>query len=310
MDDLVPGAGAVHAVRLDKLTAMHAGGPMRGWRRTAVLLLFHVVLPGQAAANEALRIVTLAPNLTELVYAAGAGAQLVGTVAYSDFPAAAAELPRIGDAFRFDYEALRLLQPDLILAWSSGNPRSAIDRLREQGYRVEEFEAQSLEDIAAQIERIGTLAGSAAMAGRAATKFRHDMRELQAAYQGRTTLRVFYQVSAQPYFTISGQHVIDELIRLCGGSNVFAHLTAVAPAVSLESIILADPQVIVAPVVAPGDQQWQQDWQRWQNVSAVRNRALQNVSADFLSRSTTRMLQGGRQLCAALDEARQNYGQQ
>lgn len=304
------GTGAVHAVRLDKLTGMGAGGPMRGWQRAVMLLLVQVVFPGQVTASEALRIVTLAPNLTELVYAAGAGEQLVGTVAYSDFPAAAAKLPRIGDAFRFDYEALRLLQPDLILAWGSGNPRSAIDRLRAQGYRVEEFEARSLDDIAAQVERIGALAGSAAEAERVATEFRRAIRELRAAYQGRAALRVFYQVSAQPYFTVSGQHVIDELIGLCGGRNVFAHLTAVAPAVSLESIILADPQVIVAPVVTPDDQQWQQDWQRWQNVSAVRNRALQNVSADFLSRSTTRMLQGGRQLCAALDEARQNYGQQ
>ncbi len=281
------GAGAVNPVRLDQLILMLTRRLKRGCVYTASLLaLMHGAFAG-AVDEQAPRIVTLAPNLTELVYAAGAGEYLVGTVEFSDYPPAASKLPRIGDAFRFDYESLRLLEPDLILAWSSGNSRTAIERLRAQGYRVEEFEAQTLEDIAAQTQRIGQLTGTAAVADRVAAEFRLAIQALRADFRNRDALRVFYQISAQPYFTVSGQHVIDELIRLCGGSNVFAGLNAVAPGVTLESIILADPQVIVAPVVHADDVQWQQSWQRWQSISAVRAEALHNVEADLISRSTT-----------------------
>ncbi len=254
------------------------------------------------AAAEPLRIITLAPGLAELVYAAGAGEQLVGVVEYSDYPAAVLELPQVGDSFRVDYEVIRRLAPDVILSWESGNPREIVERLRVLGYRVEAFEPRSLDDIAAQVQRIGQLAGTQGVADAEAARFRRELADLRARFAAAAPVTVFYQVAANPYFTVGGSHVITELLQVCGGENVFADLPEVAPAVSLEAVLRRDPDVIVASSGSPGD--WRDAWRRWPFVTAVARDALFTVDPDLLNRSTMRIVAGGRALCDALEQAR------
>lgn len=265
-------------------------------------LIVWAALLQAAAVAAAPRLVSLAPHITELVYAAGAGEQLVGVVEYSDFPAAAQQLPRVGDAFRVDYEALTRLRPDIVLAWESGNPAEIVRRLRELGLRVVALEPQVLADVANQLEQIGELAGTASVAQPRAAAFRAELAELRTRYAGAATLRTFVQISAQPYFTLTGRHIVSEALELCGGENVFAELPGLAPAVSQESIILANPEVILAATA--GDTAWQENWARWTSVSAVQHDALYSINPDYLSRSGPRLLDGVRQLCVALDQAR------
>ena len=256
------------------------------------------------------RIISLAPHLTELVFTAGAGNFLVGAVEFSDFPAPARELPRVGDAFRVDYEIISSLAPDLILVWPSGTPPEVVNRLRELGFEVVALEPLRLDDIADHLDTIGQLTGTGQTASNAAAKFRAEIGALRQRYRNSLPLRVFYQVSSRPYFTVTGSHVIDEIIDLCGGRNVFADLDGLAPAVTLESILAADPEVIIGSITVdgrPGPQRdaWQIPWFRWQRLTAVRNNNLFSVSADLVNRSSTRIIAGARQICADLEIARE-----
>ncbi len=283
---------------------------MNASRRRRIRCLLPVMMllicgSAPAAQDIAQRIVTLAPNITELVYAAGAGERLVGTVEFSDFPPEARQLPRVGDAFRVDYETLRRLNPDLILSWQSGNPQDVVAKLRQLGFRVVELEPQTLEDIAQQVEHIGELAGTRIAADATARAFREKVNALRDEYAQRTPLQVFFQISAKPWFTVSSHHVIDEVIQLCGGVNVFEGLPGVAPSVSLEAIVRTNPDVIVAAEKS-SDSGWRKVWEGKDMVGAVNNNQLYGVHADVISRSTPRIVSGVEQICQALDEARQN----
>jgi iron complex transport system substrate-binding protein len=255
-------------------------------------------------AGHASRIVTLAPNLAELVFAVGAGDALVGVSAYSDYPPAAEALPLVGDAFTIDQERLALLKPDLLLAWESGTPAHVVDELGRAGYEVEVIRTRSLEDIAAALVRIGTLAGTPDKASEVATAFSVALRELVQAYGDAEPIRVFYQVSSRPLYTVGREHYASELITLCGGSNVFANLDELAPAIDVEAVIDRDPEIFLAGDDAGSDAF--AEWDRWRAIAANRygNRFL--LPGDELSRPTTRVLEAGKAICEALRSGREN----
>jgi iron complex transport system substrate-binding protein len=260
--------------------------------------------PAATADGPARRIVTLSPHLAELVYAAGAGDRLVGVVEFSDFPPPVARLPRVGDAFRVDYEAVAALAPDLVLAWTSGNAPETVQRLRDLGYRVVTLEPVRLEDVAAHVERIGALAGTAAVAGVAAEEFRARLAALAAGAAGAAPLSVFVQLSVEPWFTVTDRHFLGQGLRLCGGRNVFGGLPGLTAIVSLESIVEAAPQAIVASDMGAGRAAALAVWSRWPGVPAVRDGALYVVDADLLSRPSARILDGIAELCDVLADAR------
>ena len=258
----------------------------------------------QAAAPAAYsRIVTLAPNLTELVFAAGAGENLVGVSAYSDYPPEVTELPVVGDAFTIDQERLALLKPDLLLAWQSGTPAHIVDELRQAGYVVETIRTQKLGDISAAMRRIGSLTGQQYHAKGAADEFDSGLKLLGQQHAGAERIRVFYQVSKRPLYTVSEGHFVSELIALCGGDNVFADLEGLAPGIDVEAVIDRDPEVMLAATDAGADAF--SEWDRWPNVASSRygNRFL--VPADEISRPTPRVLTAGAAICDALQSARE-----
>lgn len=248
------------------------------------------------------RIVTLSPHLAELVFEAGAGAQLVGVVEFSDFPPAARALPRIGDAFRVDYEAVIALRPDLVLAWSSGNAPETIERLQQLGLRVVSLEPVLLADIAAHVERIGELAGTVPVARAAAARFRQRLAALSGAQEAEP-VSVFVQLSERPWFTVTDRHFLGQGLSLCGGRNVFGSLPGITAVVSLESIIAARPEVIIASDMG-GEGDPLAGWAEWPELPAVRHGRLYRVDADLLSRPGLRILDGIEVLCADLDTAR------
>ncbi|HET9679563.1 MAG TPA: cobalamin-binding protein, partial [Gammaproteobacteria bacterium] len=190
------------------------------------------------------RVISLAPHLTEQVYAAGAGNTLVAVSSYSDYPVEAKSLPEVGDAFRVDMEQIVALKPDLVLAWASGTPTAAIQQMRALGFSVAVFEPQSLQDIATNLVTIGRLTGNEASAQQAAKDFFKRLADLRQQYADKTPVRVFFEISARPLFTINGDHFINDVLTLCGGTNIFADLTTLAPAVSMEAVLARDPQAI------------------------------------------------------------------
>ncbi|MGI9270917.1 MAG: cobalamin-binding protein [Woeseiaceae bacterium] len=248
------------------------------------------------------RVVALAPNLAELVFAAGAGESLVGVSAYSDYPSAALELPVIGDAFTVDQEQLALLQPDALLVWESGMPEHVVDELRQIGYQVEVIRSRNLQDVALALRRIGELTGHQDQANAAAANFLSGLQALADRYANEPAISVFYQVYQRPLYTINGEHYVSELIHLCGGENIFAELNALAPAISVEAVVERDPEVMLASTDA-GDNAFG-EWERWPSLKAVRLSNQYLMPADEIGRATPRLLRAGATLCETLQTAR------
>ncbi|RTL55809.1 MAG: cobalamin-binding protein [Rhodocyclaceae bacterium] len=255
-------------------------------------------------AAPAKRIVSLAPHVTEVLFAAGAGDKLVGAVEYSNYPAAAKKIPRVGSYARLDLEAIAALKPDLLVAWESGNAPAELTKLRALGLTVYVTQPNRIEDIPRDIERYGRLAGTEGVANAEAGRFRARYGELGRQYSQRPAVSVFYEIWKQPLMTVNGKQIISDVLRLCGGRNVFADLPLLAPTVSVESVIAADPEAIVASGMDESRPEWLDDWRRWGAMTAVKRDNLYFVPPDLIQRHTPRILEGATQLCAQLENAR------
>lgn len=255
----------------------------------------------EPALDSAERIVSLAPHITELVYTAGGGDRLVGVVEYSDFPEAARELPRIGDAFRIDLERIAELDPDLILAWEDGNPPEMIESLTARGFRVVALKPSGLASVSTQLEQISALLGTGEQTRSVIDAFNARLAALKKpADSGK--LSVFYQISAQPLYTVSGKHMISEIIDSCGGQNVFTDLPGLASVVDVESVLVRNPGVILIGHDAANARGF---WDRRTEIKAVEMNTVYFLNADTLTRPTVRILDGMEEVCRSLDNARE-----
>ena len=249
------------------------------------------------------RIISLAPHVTELLYAIGVGDRIVGTVSFSDYPAAAKKIPRVGSYNKFDMESIIALQPDLIVAWQSGNPQDEVEQLIKLGFNVFITEPRALEDVGKVMIKLGQVLGAGKVAQQQALQYDTRLAELRARYKDRSRVRVFYQVWNEPLFTINGEHIISHVMDLCGGENVFGELAILAPRVSVEAVIQADPDAIVAGM-NESRKDWLAEWQRWGNMKAVKNHHLYAIDADLIVRHTPRILQGVELMCQHLEKVR------
>ncbi len=250
------------------------------------------------------RIVSLAPHITELLFAAGAGAAVVGVSEHSDYPAAALDLPRISGGNGLDLEAILGLRPDLVIAWQSGNPAHQVSRLRQLGLRVFVSEPSRLEDVMTNMERFGLLAGSPEQAREQAGAFRQRHAGLVRRYAKREPVRVFYSIWQQPLMTVNGEHLISDVIRLCGGHNVFEALPGLAPQIGIEAVLVADPQVIIAGGGREELSELHAMWTPWLELTAVKDGHLFTIPRDLMVRHSPRVLDGAEQLCQLLEKVR------
>ena len=249
------------------------------------------------------RIISLAPHLTELLFAAGAGDRIVGTVEFSDYPASAAKITRIGDSALLDMERVVSLKPDLIVVWGNGSAASQLDKLRTLGVPIFYNEPQVMADIPRALIALGRLAGTEATANHAARLFGEGVDRLRARYGGKSPVSLFYQVWKQPLLTIAGRHVINDVIRACGGTNIFADLRVLVPTVSVEAVVALNPEAIVATTVE-GQGDGLDIWRPFKDLRAVRADNLIVLNADTINRNTPRLLEGARALCEQLDAVR------
>jgi iron complex transport system substrate-binding protein len=253
-------------------------------------------------------VISLAPHVTELLYAAGGGSKMVGAVSYSDYPPEAKQLPRVGDNKALDLERIVALKPDLIVVWRHGNAERQLERLRELHVPLFFSEPRRLDDVAVSLTKLGRLLGTSASADAAAATYRDDIAGLRARYANRPSVSVFYQVWDRPLMTLNGAHMISDVIALCGGRNVFADLQPLVPTVSTEAVLAANPQAIVtaAPGATRPDTTLPQldTWRAWPRLAAVANGNLFAIDGDLINRPAPRIAQGARQLCEDLELAR------
>lgn len=258
-----------------------------------------VRLPGPAR-----RIVSLAPHATELVFAAGAGKELVAVANYSDWPSEARKLPDIGGYQQLDLERIVALRPDLVVGWASGNSTAQIDRLRRFGIPVFLSEPRRLDDIATNLERIGTLAGTAPTAQREAARFRQRIAALRVRSIPPPPVRIFYQIWPAPLMTLNGHHILNEVFTLCGGENVFRSLAPLVPTISEEAVLKAAPEVIMSPSEPGIADNGLARWGKWKSLPAVAHGNLMPVDGNLLNRSGPRLVDGAESICRLLDSAR------
>ena len=258
-----------------------------------------ITLPGPAQ-----RIVSLAPHLTELLFAAGAGDRVVGVGAFADYPAAAKKLPQVGDSAMLDLERIVALKPDLLVVWRDGNSPQQLQRLATLGIPVYASEMGTLADIARTLRRFGRIAGTEAAAEARAAAFEQRLQSLRARYAGRPPLRIFYQVWQRPLLTFNDRHLVMQGLASCGVHNVFGTLAPLTPAVSEEAVVAADPDAIVTGRSGRDAPDGLDGWRRLGQMRAVRRGALVVVDPDTLHRSSDRIVEGLDQLCGRLDTLR------
>lgn len=255
----------------------------------------------QAAAS---RIVALAPHIVENLYSAGAGEQIVGAAQYSNYPPPARHIPRVGSYTAFSMETIAALAPDLVIVWGSGNGAGVVQQLGQLGVAVYIDEPRKLSDVARSIRDFGQLAGTAAVSEPQAAAYLQQLAALRKQFSTATPVSVLYQVWHEPLQTLSGEHLISDVIRLCGGTNAYADAVSLAPKISLESVFQRDPQVIIASGMAAGRPPWLDNWRRWPQLQAVRYDNLYFVPADIIQRHTLRILSGVTMLCEHLQRSR------
>ncbi|ERJ18790.1 putative vitamin B12 transport protein [Salinisphaera shabanensis E1L3A] len=258
----------------------------------------------------ATRIVALAPHLVENLYSAGLGDRIVGAVSYSDYPPAARAIPEVGGYTNISLEAVVSKDPDLVVAWASGQggDPATLARFEALGIPVYVDRPRQLEDIARAIRDLGVLGDTREVADAAASRFERRLSSLRERYSTRSPVSVFYQVWDDPLQTLAGEQFVGQVIRLCGGRNIFADAVSLAPKVGIESVLERDPQAIVASGMGDERPDWLDDWRDWPGLQAVENDHLFFVAPDIIQRATMRVLDGATTLCRQLESVRRDKG--
>jgi iron complex transport system substrate-binding protein len=252
------------------------------------------------------RIVSLSPNITELVFSAGAGSKLVGASRYSDYPDQAKTIPEVGDASGLDFERILALKPDLVIAWRSGNNAADIGKLEKLGLTVFAAEAVRLDDIPRLLRVTGKLAGTSRQAESAAKGYEEELQQINHHYGGRHKIRVFQLIWDQPLMTVNANHMSSDIINLCGGINVFAVMPSLTQIVSQEDLLMANPDAIISSIpLELGLTALRSRSQRFSQMSAVRNNHIFFVHPDLINRQTVRTLVAAKTICAHLESVRQ-----
>ncbi len=255
-------------------------------------------------AKPAQRVVALAPHLTEMMFAVGAGDRLVGRVSHSDYPAEAKNIALVGDNLHVDMERLAALKPDLLVVWLHGSAGPQLESLRKLGIPLFYSEPHTLEQIEDTLVRLGKLAGTEPRARQVADGMRDDLKKLGARYAARPTVRVFYQVWDKPLYTLNGRHFVSDVLRLCGGENIFAGLSTTAPVVNVEAVLQENPEAVISGDMRTHDENGLLLWHGYPTLLATRHNNLFNLDPDLLVRPGPRIVAGATAICEDLEAAR------
>lgn len=271
-------------------------------RCSSLLLLLLLAAPLRAEVPE--RIVALAPHIAELLFDIGAEAQLVAVSDFSDYPEAARQLPSVANYAQIQLEAVLALQPDLVIAWRTGNPQADLQRLEQLGIKVQYSDPLKLDDIASELRWLGELTGRQQQAEARAGDFEQRLAALRQQYQQQAPVRVFFAMSQQPLSTVANQAWPQLMLELCGAENPFAANRNDYPQIGPEQLLLADVELIIQPSRGAAPVQPSQ-WRQFSSLTAVRKGHYLAVDADLMYRFSRRSLEGASQLCEGIDAVRQ-----
>jgi iron complex transport system substrate-binding protein len=216
------------------------------------------------------RIISLAPGATEMLFAAGAGKHVIATVEYSDEPAAAKQVPRIGDVVAIDMEKLVALRPEVAVVWPGGGNPAQIEEISRMGIPLYRQQVNTLADLAGSLRRLGALAGTSDAAERAARDVEVRLATLAHTYDNGRHPNVLLEVWNHPIYTVGGTHLMSDALKICGARNVFGDLRDLGPAIDVEAVVARNPDIIVAAAPPGAGADWLADWKRFTTLRAVR----------------------------------------
>jgi ABC-type Fe3+-hydroxamate transport system substrate-binding protein len=259
----------------------------------------HVTLSAPAR-----RVITLSPHATELVFAAGGGAQIAATVNASDFPPAARALPRIGEGLQPEPEIVLRLTPDLLIGWQASQ-FSTLNALRIPTFLSA---PKALSDIPDTIEKFGALLDTQPIAQSRAAALRAHIDQLNQTSFSGPPVRVFLQVGEPPDDSLNRSHLLSQIVNACGGLNVFESSAAIAPKISAESVLAQRPALVLlgrvgAPAMPTADAATQQYWSRL-NLPAARTGRVYVMDSDVLYRPGPRLIEAAQAICSIIEQAR------
>ncbi|WP_081945506.1 cobalamin-binding protein [Thalassotalea sp. ND16A] len=255
------------------------------------------------------KIIALAPHVVEVLFDLGVGERIVATTEHSDFPAQALDIPRIGNYARLKIEQILAHQPDLIIAWRTGNPSDDLQRLEQLGLNIVYSDPVNLSDVAKEFRLFGQLTGKATIAEQKAQSFEQSLNALQQKYQDKQDIKVFYELWSKPLTTVAKNAWPQQHLSICGASNPFVNLVNDYPQINIEQIIVADPDLIIQPMSQGEPNPDAIDWQKFPQVNAAKHQQLLQPNSDMLHRMSYRLLTELELLCENIDNSR-NYYQQ
>lgn len=250
-------------------------------------------------------IIALSPHIVEMLYDIGAGQQIIGTTAFADYPEQAKNITVVGNYLRLQIEKVIALQPDLIIAWKSGNPSDDLARLQQLGFKVVYSEPKSFEDIAQELEEFGVLTHHQKQANEKARQLLEQLNNIKNQYKNKTKIVGFYELWARPLTTIAQGSWPQQFLNICGVNNPFAQLPMPYPQVNIEQVLQTQIQIIIQPLSDNQTDKEAFNWQDWSVLPAVKNNKILQPNADAMHRMTMRSLEALKNLCASIDDTRQ-----
>lgn len=271
------------------------------------LLLF----AGPAAANaEKPTILALSPHVVEMLFAVGAGEQIIATTEFADYPEQAKSIPRIGNYSRLQIERVVQLQPDLIIAWKTGNPADDLKRLESLGFKLVYSDPKSLEDVAAEMLHFGQLSGNAAKAQQVADEYTLKLQSIRKKYADKSWLTTFYELWSRPLSTVAKGSWPQHHLDVCRVKNPFVDAASSYPQVGIEQVLVHDIDFIIQPLSENQKDKEGFNWEKWQALKAVKHNQIVIPDADQLHRMTPRVLSELEKLCEQVEQVREYYSKQ
>jgi vitamin B12 transport system substrate-binding protein len=272
-----------------------------------MLLLFSIsfISIAETTKKQKPSIIALSPHIVEILYDIGAGEQIIGTTAFADYPEQAKDIPIIGNYLRLQLEKVIALQPDIIIAWKSGNPSDDLARLKQLGFNIIYSEPKNFDDIAKEMREFGLLTGHTEQAERQAQKLLSELSLIKEQNRGKAPITVFYELWSRPLTTVAKGSWPQQFLNICQASNPFEEVAIPYPQVNIEKVLQAPIQLIIQPLSINQSDRTGFNWHEWPIIPAVKNKQITQPDADAMHRMTMRSLNALKLLCADIDNTRE-----
>jgi len=240
------------------------------------------------------RIVSLAPNITEILFALGLDKEIAGVSMFSDYPEAAGSKPKVGSFVNISLEKVASLNPDLIIGTADGNRKETVEQLEQIGFPVYVINPSSFKGILETTLNIGMITGREKQAKEVVSGLRQRINAVVSLTGNLKRPGVFFQVGINPVVTVGRNTLHNKLIELAGGVNIYGDVMTRYPRCGMEEVVARKPDIIIVSSMKRGGNlsRIRNKWMKWKNVPAVRNDRIYIIESNLIDHSSPRIVDG------------------